>query len=407
MDERRSSTRASSRVVRRRLRAVVAAGLVDSFGLSIGWTFFNLYALHAQGLAAVGAYNGALFTGVALSAPATGWLSSRLCGRRLLRTTAAVEAVLRVGSFALLVAGAPTGLVAITVTAVGMTAWTGYAGMRSEVAAADRRAGALAWYLGAIASIEGLGAAVAALAPVSVGSLHEHGTLALICLLYAGVLVPTFLVARGSTVERAMEAVTLRSMTRHARAIAGGFAVMLLCSAPTFLAVGLAATLHGRTAVAYSALAFLAGSLLAPRLASLLEQRRLPAHVLWPALGAATAGAWILAPAGIAGLVAAQFAAGAALPALEGTIDAAVAGREHGGRVTAGLAWAGAARALGTATAVSVAPALFDAAGVAVACAGMAAACIVAALAGAAFAGQRGKTARSPATFVTGVLRSK
>ena len=45
----------------------------------------------------------------------------------------------------------------------------------------------------------------------------------------------------------------------------------------------------------------------------------------------------------------AQFVAGAALPALEGTIDSAVAGREHGGRVTAGLAWAGASRALGEA----------------------------------------------------------
>ena len=60
---------------------------------------------------------------------------------------------------------------------------------------------------------------------------------------------------------------TLRWPARHARAIAGGFTVMLLASGPTFLVVGLAAKLHGRTSVAYAALAFLAVSLLAPRLA--------------------------------------------------------------------------------------------------------------------------------------------
>ena len=366
-----------------RLRAVIAAGLIDSLGLSVGWTFFNLYALHTQGLAAVGTYNGALFTGVALSAPATGWLSSRLCGRRLLRTTALVEGCLRVGSFVLLVAGAPRGLVALAVTAMGMTAWTGYAGMRSEIAAADRRAGALAWYLGSIASIEGIGAAAAALAPVSIAALQQPGTLAAILALYAGVLAPTFIVAGGSPVERALEPVRLRSMARHARAIAGSFGVMLVASAPVLLAVGLAAKLHGRTAVAWSALAFLAGSLLAPRLATALERRRIPAPVLWPALGAVFAGGWILAPWSVAGLVVAQFAAGVALPAFEGIVDAAVAGREDGGRVTAGLAWAGAARALGTAAAVSVAPSLFAAAGVSAVCLAMALTCAVAAAAGA------------------------
>jgi hypothetical protein len=390
-----------------RLRAVTAAGLIDSLGLAVGWTFFNLYALHAQGLAAVGAYNGALFTGVALSAPATGWLSSRLCGRSLLRSTAIVEGALRVGSFVLLVAGAPHGLVALAVTAMGLTAWTGYAGMRSEIAAADRRAGALARYLGSIASIEGIGAAAAALAPVSIGALQRSGTLAAILAVYAGVLAPTFVVAGGSRVARALEPVRLRSMARHARAIAGGFGVMLVASAPVLLAVGLAAKLHGRTAVAWSALAFLAGSLLAPRLATALERRCVPAPIIWPALGAVFAGGWILAPWSVAGLVVAQFVAGIALPAFEGLVDAAVAGGEDGGRVTAGLAWAGAARALGTAAAVSVAPSLFSAAGVSVVCLCMAAICAVAAVVGALVARQRGKTARSPGTRVTGALLSK
>jgi hypothetical protein len=400
--ERRQTTSATARVAgRRRLRTVTAAGLVDSLGLSIGWTFFNLYALHTQGLTAVGAYNGALFTGVALSAPVTGWLSSRLCGRRLLRSTALVEAALRVGSFVLLVEGAPRGLVALMVTAMGMTAWTGYAGMRSEIAAADRRAGALAWYLGAIASIEGLGAAGAALVPLSLGALRQPATLAGILLIYAGVLLPTFVVAGGSRVEQALEPVRLLSMARHARAIAGGFVVMLVASGPVFLAVGLSAKLHGRSAVAYSALAFLAGSLLAPRLASLLERRRVPATVLWPALGAAFAGGWIAAPWSVAGLVVAQLVAGVTLPAFEGTMDAAVAGREHGGRVTAGLAWAGASRALGTAAAVSIAPALFDAVGVTLVCLCLASACATAALV-LGLAGQRRETV---VTVPSGAMR--
>jgi hypothetical protein len=202
-------------------------------------------------------------------------------------------------------------------------------------------------------------------------------------------------------------------MARHARAIAGGFAVMLLASGPAFLAVGLSAKLHGRTAVAWSALAFLAGSLLASGVATRLEGRRLPAPVLWPGLGAVVAGGWILAPAGIFGLIVAQFVAGMALPALEGTIDSAVAGREHGGRVTAGLAWSGASRALGTAAAVSVAPTLFDEVGVSTACLAMAVVCGASALVGSVVFGarvtklQRGNTARSPATRVTGALRSK
>ncbi len=186
---------------------------------------------------------------------------------------------------------------------------------------------------------------------------------------------------------------------------------MLLASGPTFLAVGLAAKLHGRTAVAYSALAFLAGALLAPRFARLLEKSRIPAPFLWPALGALVAGGWIAAPWSIGGLVLAQLVAGLVLPAFEGAMDASVAGREDSGRVTAGLAWAGASRALGTAAAVSVAPMLFDAAGVTLVCACMSAACAGAAVAGGLVAArrraQRGKTARSPGTRVTGALVSK
>jgi hypothetical protein len=50
--------------------------------------------------------------------------------------TAATEAGLRVGTFALLLAGTPLPVVAAAVVASNVVAWTGYAGMRAEVAAA-------------------------------------------------------------------------------------------------------------------------------------------------------------------------------------------------------------------------------------------------------------------------------
>src|SRR5205823_358062 len=119
---------------RRRLNALLAAGLVDSFGLAVGWTTFNLVVVERHGLGAAGLYNAAMFVGVALSAPVTDRLAERLDGRALLRWTAVVEGALRVGSFLLLILGAPMALVAVAVACSSLTAWTGFAGMRAEVA---------------------------------------------------------------------------------------------------------------------------------------------------------------------------------------------------------------------------------------------------------------------------------
>jgi hypothetical protein len=90
-----------------RLRRLIATALVDSFGLSLGWTVFSLHVVRGHGLAGLGLCNAAMLVGVALSAPVAARLSARLDGRALLRSTAATEAALRVGTFALLLAGAP------------------------------------------------------------------------------------------------------------------------------------------------------------------------------------------------------------------------------------------------------------------------------------------------------------
>jgi hypothetical protein len=346
-------------VARNRLRALMGAGLVDSFGLSLGWTVFNLYAVTTQGLTALGIYNAAMLVGIALSAPATAFASARLDGRRLLQSTAVVEAALRVGMFLLLLAGAPIGLIAGVVLVTNVVAWTGYAGMRAEVAAVDSRASAMTRYAVCIAAIEAVGMATAALLPVGPDGVVSGALLIAVIVVYAAALGPTLVVARGALVRRAPAVGKARRLRPPAPALLGtGFLVMMLASGPTFLAVGLAAELHGRTWVAAAAIAFTLGSLAAPRLATLVERLPVPAPTAWALLGLGMIAGWMVAPWHAAGLLAAQALAGVSLTALEGTMDAKVASDPRRSDVTAGLAWAAAARALGGSAAVGLTPAM-------------------------------------------------
>ncbi|HKQ01262.1 MAG TPA: hypothetical protein VJ735_13110, partial [Actinomycetes bacterium] len=105
-----------------RLRRLIATALVDSFGLSLGWTVFSLQITRSHGLAGLGLCNAAMLVGVALSAPAAARLSARLHGRELLRVTCVTEAALRIGTFALLLAGAPLAVVVVAVAASNVVA---------------------------------------------------------------------------------------------------------------------------------------------------------------------------------------------------------------------------------------------------------------------------------------------
>jgi hypothetical protein len=348
-------------VATRRIRALFAAGLVDSFGLALGWTIFNLYASGHGGLEAVGFYGAALLSGIALSAPTTTALCRRLTGRQLLRAASVVEAVTRVASLVLLVLGASPLLVAACVAVSGMAAWTGFATMRAEVAAASPGSRSMTRYMGSIAAIEGIGAAVAAILPAgAVERLTGPGFIVVLAV-YAGSLAPTFAVARGAQVGKAEWARKERPEL-DLGPLVGGFLVMLLGSAPIFLAVGLAAELHGRHAVPVAAAGFTAGALLAPSLASLLERRRLPVPAVWSALGAAMVTGWIMAPSMLVGLALAQFLSGLALSTFEGTMDARAV-RSLGFVDTASIARTAAARALGSAVAVASAPVIIGAVG--------------------------------------------
>ena len=68
-----------------RLRELLVSGVVDSFGMALGWTVLVLLAVSRGGLAEAALYNAAMLAGVVLSAPVTGWLARRFTGRTLLR----------------------------------------------------------------------------------------------------------------------------------------------------------------------------------------------------------------------------------------------------------------------------------------------------------------------------------
>ena len=358
-----------------RLRRLIATALVDSFGLSLGWTVFSLHVVRGHGLTGLGLCNAAMLVGVAMSAPVAARLSTRLDGRALLRVTCATESVLRVATFALLLAGAPLLLVAVAVAASNVVAWTGYAGMRAEVAAADPRGAAMTWYMVAVAAIEAAGTATAALLPTGPTGLVTGGLLVGVIACYGGVLVPTWLVAAGAQVPRAQPAVrpVARRPGRRRKLstgpltglLASGGLVMLLGSGPTLLVVGLAAELHGTRWVAGSALAFAAGSLLAPLSVARLERRALPPAVAWPALGVGMVAGWAFAAWRPAALLAAQLLSGMCMSALEGDMDARIAASDAAPRgVTANLATAAALRAFGSAAAVALAPRVIAEAGI-------------------------------------------
>jgi hypothetical protein len=349
---------------------LLAAGLIDSFGLMFGWTIFSLLILETHGLAGLGACNAAMLVGVALSAPATAWLSRRLDGMALLVSTSSVEAVLRVSSFALLLAGAPVVVLVAVVVVMNVAGYTTHAGMRAEVSMAGRpgqvpseeqAATAMTTYVVALKAVDAAGMAMAALLagdpPGTAG-----GLLVAVAIFYGASQLPIWLVAGGARVSKAprWRQSTGRPSRRTRRTwmplVAGGL-IMLIGSGPALLAVGLAAELHGSRWVAGSALAFTLGALLAPTAVALLSRIRLPATVTWPGLGAGMLLGWLTAPIHPAGLLVAQLLGGLCLAAFVGNMDAQIAARHAKGQLTANLAASDAVRALGSAAAVAALPA--------------------------------------------------
>lgn len=357
-----------------RLRELMVSGLVDSFGLALGWTIFNLVAVDRGGLVMAGLFNAAMLIGVVLSAPVTGRLARHLHGRTLLQLAGGTEGVLRVATLAALIAGYDGRLIAAGIVLMHVAAYAGFAAMRAEVAAVDARPQAMTRYALSIAAVEAAGAGVAALLPL------RDGFLVAVFLVYGLSLLPTILTARRARVQDSHAAAgalpaargdrpTRRARRDHDRArtgrprlpwpvLAGGGVVTLLAAGPTLLSVALASELHGRHAVAGAAIAFSAGCLLSSSAVAVVDRLRLPTQVTWPLWGVGMLIGWLLAPAHVAGLFVAQFLSGLSMTAFEGGMDARIARDATPGTVTTVLAWSASTRALGGAVAVRLLPAL-------------------------------------------------
>ncbi len=341
---------------RRRLLALVVAGLVDSLCLSLAWTVVVLEVADRHGLRAVGLLTAAALVGVALSAPVASTAARALDGRHLIRAAAATEAALRLAVIAVLVTDAPLAVLVLCALALNVSAWTAYAGMRAEVAAVASGATALTWYGTVIAAVEAVGIGLGAL--LAAAPLLHHGTPALVLgAVYAGSLLPTLVVAGGSTVPRAAPRRRRRATRRGwvSGPVASGLVLMLACSAPTLLSVALAQELHGRYGVALAALSFTLGSFAAPAVAHRVQRWAVDRMVVWSVLALGMLVGWVTAPLHLGLLCLAQVLAGASMTALEGLLDDAAARRRPRG-MTGALAQAAASRALGAAAGTAAFP---------------------------------------------------
>jgi hypothetical protein len=258
--------------------------------------------------------------------------------------------------FGLLALGAPVAVLAVAVTAMNVVAWTGYAGMRAEVAAVSAGARALTWYGTVVAAVEAVGVAAGAFVPLGADGHATHEALFGVALLYVAALVPTLIVAGGSPVARARRVarVPLRKQ-RPTRTTVLGAGLMTVSSAPTLLAVALAAEMHGRDAVGVAAAAFTVGSLLAPAAAAYLERTRRNRLTWWVVLAVGMLCGWTLAAQSVLMLCVAQVMSGLCMTTLEGLLDTTAAA-ERPDAVTAALARATAARALGSAAGTALLP---------------------------------------------------
>lgn len=339
----------------RRLGRLMVAGWIDSVCLSFAWTLLLLEILERHGLDAAGLAGAAMLVGVSLSAPVASHLSHLFGGRHLLQLAAAAEAVLRVGVFVLLFLGVGIWVLAACVVVMNITAWTGYAAMRAEVAAVAPGPAALTQYGTGVAAVEALGAAAAALVPASI--LHEP-SIAVVCIVgvYVLALLPTVLVARRSPISPGLsEPRSSPVRSRPSLPLVAGVLLMATASAPTLLYVPLAAEMHGRSSVAVAAVAFTIGSLTAPYVARVVERRAANGPLAWIACGVGMVLLWPLSSLSIVVFCAAQMLSGQFMTALEGLLDAKTAAKAQG-PITGALARGTAGRALGSAAGTAALP---------------------------------------------------
>ncbi|GAA0454603.1 hypothetical protein Ade02nite_03090 [Paractinoplanes deccanensis] len=349
-----------------RLRELLVTGVLDSFGMALGWTFIVLIGTARGGLGEAALYNAAMLVGTVLSAPAAGWLSSRLSGRRLLRTAAAVELPMRFLVLLGVISGLPSWLVAVLIVVMHTAAWAGYAGLRAEVTAVDASPRTMTRFVICIVGVEAAGTALAALLPVGADGTPTGWLRHAVFTVFLGTLLPVMVIARRARIAPSASVFAPSpARGRHARPgwrlpmpglmLAGG-GVMLVAAGPSLLAVPVTEELYGSGWVAGAALAFCAGTLLADKAIGWMEKLALPAVLRWALWGLGMLAGWILAPLYAPFVLLAQFSAGLATTAFEGDMDAKVAAEATPGTLTRDLAYSASVRALGGAIAVRALP---------------------------------------------------
>jgi hypothetical protein len=357
-----------------RLRTLTICGAADSLGMAWGWTLVMLTITHDSGLTKAAHYSAAMFIGIVLSAPATGWLSRRVTATRLLRLSASTELLLRIVVLAGIVTGLPAWAVAAAIVAMNVSGWVCHAGMRSEISVVDATPSSLTRYATVIAGAEACGAALAAMIPTHATASLTGWFLAAALLVYPGTLLPTIVTA-GRARSSANSAQTAAAAGKHTqqrakpgkrggsartrlpmRLLGAGAAVMLLAGGPTLLSTSITEELYGGVWLAGSAIAFSMGTLFSAGSVTAITRRGVPVAARWLLWGIAMVAGWAFVPVLAPMVLVAQFLAGLGQTALEGDMDACVTASVTPKTAASALAYAASGRAAGSAVGVRVLP---------------------------------------------------
>jgi hypothetical protein len=355
------SSRGRRRQVRPlRLHLLLTAGIIDSTGLAFGWTVILLVVSERGGLDQAASLAASMLVGVALSAPFSAWLSSRLSPRDLLRLLAVGEGACRLGLFVFLWLDVGPWLMAPLAAGLNVLAWSAFAAMRAEVSRAEHAehtgdsGRSLTRYAVGIASSEALAAGAASML---LSSTPPAPVMVVVAAVYVLSLVPQWWVGMHADTARSPRPPHFDQFRALLAPCSLGSVVFLLAGAPALLATVLAYELYGARGVMVSALSFAFCALGAERMQSRLSRWR-PSTLAAFVMGAVMIGGWSMSGFSLIGLAIAQGCAGLAQCSLEGDLDARVVSRVQAGAATAGLAFASSSRALGGALAVALLPAV-------------------------------------------------
>lgn len=339
---------------------LLLAQIADGAGAKFHVVALSLYLLHAAGLGAVSGFVASGLLGCVVALAVAAGTSRVVSGRTLMASAAGTLLAVRIGAYVVVaVGGAPAWLFAGQF--VGSVAGTLLINCSKAQAPAERRARTLAWMNVANGGGGIVGAAGA-------GFLTSGWpTWSLVSVGVAGAVIATAPMLMLSRRSRTVP-VSLRDQWHAARRVAGpvllGAATFALVGGFGLLSNGLVAELFDARFVATATAAAVVGTWSAAATVGWFERLagRVPAAVLWPALGVVPLALWAIAPVHL-GVVLAAVGSGALLLGwLAVSVEAAVLERT-GSAVTSALSLSSAVASLLSAGTVQMVPRLLDRSG--------------------------------------------